>query len=142
MKVKIITLVLIIFTLITSVASAKNKQTSQQLDKKVAAPAKQGKQYIHKPDSTMYHPSKTKAALKDGGYRHAPDSTKVGQFPQRPTTKSPKKEGGYRHAPDSTKVGQFPQRPTTKAPKAGKGYRHKDDSTMVRPQMPEAPSKK
>lgn len=81
MTIKFITMTAAILALTASGVSAQ--QTDKATSDTAAPAAKAGKGYIHKPDSTMYHPGngvkekmKTPAAEKSKkGYIHKPDST-------------------------------------------------------------------
>ncbi len=69
----------------------------------VTAPAAAGTEYIHKPDSTMYHPSRGAAAAAAPGsrYIHKPDSTMY--HPHKAGSATPGVSGlKYIHRPDST----------------------------------------
>ncbi len=62
-----------------------------------------GKEYIHKPDSTMYHPppGAAAAASSQARYIHKPDSTMY--HPQQTGAAAPAFSGAkYEHLPDST----------------------------------------
>ncbi|PCI44410.1 MAG: hypothetical protein COB49_11170 [Alphaproteobacteria bacterium] len=86
MTIKTITFTAAIIALMASGSLAQagpDKQKSVKKGTEAAASAKAGKAYIHKPDSTMYHPGngvkntvKKPAAAKSGkAYIHKPDST-------------------------------------------------------------------
>ncbi len=65
------------------------------------AEVQKGLQYIHKPDSTMYHPSRGEAAVAAPGsrYIHRPDST---MYHPGGTSASAVSGMKYIHRPDST----------------------------------------
>jgi len=111
-------------------------------------PAQTGSAYIHRPDSTQYHPGgQTKATRPTAraGYRHRPDSTQYRPPPTAGNTAAPAaRAGGYIHRPDSTQYHPGGKKSDAAATEAGAGagisparpgsaYIHRPDSTQYHP---------
>lgn len=81
MTIKLITFTAVALSIVTSGAFAQDSDNMQQEKKKpaIASPATAASQYIHRPDSTQYHPgngtAKDAPAAAKTQYKHKPDST-------------------------------------------------------------------
>jgi len=97
--------------------------------------------YIHRPDSTQYHPEgeggiKTKPAVAGQAYIHRPDSTQYHPEGEGGIKTKPAVAGqAYIHRPDSTQY--HPEGEggiKTKPAVAGQAYIHRPDSTQYHPE--------
>jgi hypothetical protein len=99
-----------------------------------SGPAQAGSAYIHRPDSTQYHPgNQTRAkagaapAARADGYRHRPNSTQYRPGGGQPAAAA---SSAYIHRPDSTQYHPGNGQPAAAATSA---YIHRPDSTQYHP---------